>query len=200
MSLTRVKSYQLLDSDYKDSVRVATTENVNLAAAPSTVDDIPLAKKDRVLVKNQGNPEENGIYVVRFVGTGSTGTWLRAVDFAANENVTSGIQVPVEEGTINGNRTFQLTTNNPINLGVTGLTFSPVSGGGLNEVTNIGNTTTNGITISSLTETAMAAPSTPAANAMVMYVTTTGTSPNKEVAWKIKNEAGEEIIITSTIV
>lgn len=200
MALTRPRSWQLLDSDYKDSVRVATTDPVNLNAAPNTVDSVSLVKKDRILVKNQSNPAQNGIYYVRTLGTGSNGQWLRAADFSTTENISSGLQVPVEEGSVNGNRTFQLTTDNPITLDASGLSFSPVSGGGLNEVTNIGNTTTNGISITSLTETAITAPATPAASSMVMYVTTTGASPNKEIAWKIKNEAGEEIIISSVIV
>lgn len=200
MSLTRPRSWQLLDSDYKQSVRAATTESVNLAAAPLIVDNVTLVKKDRVLVKNQGNPEENGIYYVRFTGSGSNGTWLRAADFEASINVSSGLQVSVEEGTVNGNRTFQLSTDNPINLGVTELVFEPVSGGGLDTVTDIGNVTTNGITIGSLTQTAQGTPGTPAAGSMTAYMKVTGTSPNQEVAWVMKNEAGEEIIISSTIV
>lgn len=53
---------------------------------------------------------------------------------------------------------------------------------------------------SPLTQRATSAPSTPVANSMVMYVTATGTSPNREVAWKIKNQAGDEIIISSVLV
>lgn len=51
-----------------------------------------------------------------------------------------------------------------------------------------------------LTQRATSAPSTPEANTIVMYVTATGTSPNREVAWKIKNQAGDEIIISSVLV
>lgn len=200
MALTRPRSWQLLDSDYKDSVRAATTTSVNLSAAPNTVDNVTLAKRDRVLVKNQGTPSQNGIYYVQTLGTGSNGVWVRAVDFASDENISSGLQVAVEEGTTNGNRTFQLTTNNPIDLGVTGLTFEPVSGGGLDDVTDIGNTTTNGITISTLTQTSTTAPSTPVANSTVMYVTASGTTPNREIAWKVKTEDGSEIIIASILV
>lgn len=200
MALTRPRSWQLLDSDYKDSVRAATTAPVNLAAAPLIIDNVTLAKKDRVLVKNQAHAEENGIYYVRFTGSGSNGTWLRAADFEASINVSAGLQVSVEEGDVNGNRTFQLTTDNPINLGTTELVFEPVSGGGLDSVTNIGNTTTNGITIGTLTQTAQGVPGTPASSSMTAYIKTTGTSPNKEVAWVMKNENGDEIIISSIIV
>lgn len=206
MALTRPRSWQLLDSDFKDSVRAATITSVNLSAAPNSIDNVPLAKRDRILVKNQGTASQNGIYYVQTLGTGSNGVWVRAADFAATENISSGVQVAVEEGDVNGNRTFQLTTDNPITLGVTGLTFEPVSGGGLDDVTDIGNTTTNAITVGNLTvngvlnQSATSAPSTPAANVMVTYVTASGTSPNRTVTSYIKNEAGEEIIISTVIV
>lgn len=200
MALTRPRSWQLLDSDYKDSVRAATTASVNLSAAPNSIDNVTLSKRDRVLVKNQSTGSQNGIYYVQTLGTGSNGVWTRAADFASDENISSGLQVAVEEGTINGNRTFQLTTDNPIDLGVTALTFEPVSGGGLDDVTDIGNTTTNGITISTLTQTSTTAPSTPGANSTVMYVTASGTTPNREIAWKVKTEDGTEIIIASILV
>lgn len=206
MALTRPRSWQLLDSDFKDSVRAATTTSVNLSAAPNSVDNVNLAKRDRVLVKNQGTPSQNGIYYVQTLGTGANGVWVRAADFAATENISSGVQVAVEEGTVNGNRTFQLTTDNPITLGSTGLTFDPVSGGGLDDVTDIGNTTTNAITIGNLTvngvlnQSATNAPSTPAANVMVTYVTASGISPNRTITSYLKNEAGEEVIISSVIV
>jgi hypothetical protein len=56
------------------------------------------------------------------------------------------------------------------------------------------------IIISDFTLEAEVAPLTPAANAMTIYVTTSGATPNKEVAFKIKNEAGEEVILSSILV
>jgi hypothetical protein len=125
MALTRPRSTQLLDSDFKSSCRVATTENIaNLSSsAPTIVDGVTLAKRDRVLVKSQTNKAQNGVYTVRTLGTGSNGTWVRAVDFDTSEKVTSGIQIPIEEGTLNKDTIWQLTTNNPITLGSTNLDF-----------------------------------------------------------------------------
>lgn len=40
-------------------------------------------------------------------------------------------------------------------------------------------------------------PSTPIADSIVVYVTSSGTSPNKVVEWKIKNELGQEVILHS---
>jgi hypothetical protein len=53
---------------------------------------------------------------------------------------------------------------------------------------------------SPLTQNATSAPSTPNANSMVTYVTASGTTPNREIAWKIKNQSGEEIIVSTLIV
>ena len=48
---------------WKDSVRVATVGNINLAAPGAAIDGIAMAANDRVLVRSQTAPAENGIYV-----------------------------------------------------------------------------------------------------------------------------------------
>jgi hypothetical protein len=59
-------------------VRVATTgSNINLNAAPTTLDGAPLAANDRILVKNQTTGHENGIYFVNSLGSGSNGVRQR---------------------------------------------------------------------------------------------------------------------------
>jgi hypothetical protein len=110
--------------DFKGSVRMATTGNIaDLAAgAPNNVDGITPVVGDRILVKNQGTATQNGIYIVVTVGTGANGAWIRATDFDASAEVTSGAFLHVEEGA-QGDHYYMLTTNNPITLGVTGLTF-----------------------------------------------------------------------------
>jgi hypothetical protein len=137
MGLTRPRSYQVLDSDIKGSCRAATISNISnlISGAPNIIDGVTLAKRDRVLVKNQTNKAQNGIYYIRNIGSGSNGNWVRAVDFDTNDKVTSGAQVPIEEGTLNKDTVWQLTTNNPINLGTTELDFTILSDGG--SVTNV---------------------------------------------------------------
>lgn len=131
MALTRPRSYQLLDSDFKDSVRVATTTNATLTGgAPNTVDGVVLSKGNRILVKDQTLAAENGIYVVQSAGTGSNGTWVRSGDFNETRKVSSGVQIYVEQGLVNGDSIFSLTTNNPIVLGTTELEFRIVAGAG----------------------------------------------------------------------
>ncbi len=109
--------------DYKDSVRAATTANIaNLAAASVTQDGVTLVEGDRLLVWQQTNPAENGIYVVGVVG-GGLAPLTRAADADTSAEVTSGQTVQVTQGTLYGETRFLLTTADPITLGATGLTY-----------------------------------------------------------------------------
>ena len=109
--------------DVKASVRAATTAPINLASqleAGDTLDtDVTLAAGDRVLVKNQSTASENGIYVVQ-----ASGAAVRATDFDSNAEVTPGAFTFVEEGAVNADSGWVLTTNGTINVGATGLTWA----------------------------------------------------------------------------
>lgn len=109
--------------DWKESVRAATTANITLSGA-QTIDGVSVIAGDRVLVKNQTTASGNGIYVA------AAGAWSRSTDADASAEVTSGQAVFVEEGTANGDKGFTLTTNNPITLGSTSLTYTQFSGTG----------------------------------------------------------------------
>jgi len=92
--------------DQKQSVRAATTANIVLSGE-QTVDGVALKAGDRVLVKDQSVPVDNGIYVV------ATGAWLRSTDAdnTPGNEVTSGMYTFIEEGTINGDNGWSLVTN-----------------------------------------------------------------------------------------
>jgi hypothetical protein len=109
--------------DIKDSVHVATTANITLSGT-QTIDGIAVEAGDRVLVKNQTAGADNGIYVA------AAGAWSRATDANASSEVTPGMFVFVEEGTANGDNGFVLTTDAPITLDTTSLTFTQFSGAG----------------------------------------------------------------------
>jgi hypothetical protein len=53
---------------------------------------------------------------------------------------------------------------------------------------------------SPMLQEAQTAPGTPAADNMVVYVVATGTTPNRVVKWCVKDEAGNEVVLTSVIV
>jgi hypothetical protein len=132
--------------DIKESVHAASTANVSLTAGSSgleagdVIDGVTLVAGDRVLLKNQTDASENGIYVA----VASGGTPARSDDANASADVTSGMFVWVEEGTANADQGYVLTTNNVITLNTTNLTFTQFSGAGQitagNGLTKSGNT------------------------------------------------------------
>lgn len=107
---------------WKQPVRVATTANITLSGE-QTIDGV-LTSADRILVKDQTTGSENGIYVT------ASGAWSRASDADVDAEVVAGIAVFVAEGTANGDKAFTLTTDDPITVGTTALTFAQFGGGG----------------------------------------------------------------------
>jgi hypothetical protein len=143
MGLTRPRAYQIFDIDYKQSVRVVTVSNVTLSGgAPAQVDGVSLSQNDRVLVTGQSTGSQNGLYYVTTVGSGSNGTWARSVDGNETGEIEAGMIVMVTEGTAYADTQWKLTTNNPIVIGTTALTFvlnvqaNSISSGTSNVVVN----------------------------------------------------------------
>jgi hypothetical protein len=112
---------ELAKRDRKNSVRVATTAAIVLTG-PQSVDGVAVVAGDRVLVKNQADGTQNGIYVA------AVGAWSRAADADASIEVTPGLLVPVEAGAANGDSVWQLVTDAPIALGATALAFEMLAG------------------------------------------------------------------------
>lgn len=100
--------------------RVASTGNVTVAGPGASIDGVALANGERVLLKNQSTGSENGIY--EFNGAASAMT--RAGDFDSSAEALAGSLVAVTEGTANADTLWLLTTNDPITLGTTALTFA----------------------------------------------------------------------------
>ena len=109
--------------DVKGSVKVATTANITLSGT-QTIDGVALSVGDRVLVKNQTTGSENGIYVV------ASSSWSRATDADENAEVTSGMFTFVEQGSVNSDTGFVLTTDGAITVGSTDLDFTLFSASG----------------------------------------------------------------------
>ena len=124
MALTKPRAYQIYDIDYKQAVRVVSTSNITLAGgAPNAVDGVNLSLNDRILVVGQSSGVQNGIYYVTTLGSGANGTWARSVDTNTTGELLSGTIVMVSEGSTYADTQWKLTTNDPITLGVTALTF-----------------------------------------------------------------------------
>ena len=125
MGLTRPRAHQLQDIDYKQTSRAITTTNITLSGgAPATVDGVSLALNDRVLVTAQTTGSENGIYSVTTVGAGSNGTWARSTDADGAGELNAGSITMVTEGTVYADTQWKLTTDDPITIGSTALTFA----------------------------------------------------------------------------
>jgi len=118
-----------LGLDFKQSVLVATTADIDLATGGLlTVDDVLLTAGDRVLVKDQADLKENGIYVVDGYA------WVRAVDAdnTPGSEVSGGMFCFVEDGSLYGSTGWVLAS--PVgdaNLGVDDLTFVQFSEAGV---------------------------------------------------------------------
>jgi hypothetical protein len=93
----------------------------------------------RILVKNETstNAPYNGIYTVTDAGSLST-PWIltRATDANTSAEVTDGLFTFVEQGDTLASTSWVLTTNNPITLNTTALTFSQFSGAGTYTASN----------------------------------------------------------------
>ena len=108
--------------DIKPSVAVATTGNITLSGT-QTIDGVVLIVGQRVLVKDQTAPAENGIYLV------AAGSWTRPTDMDAWTEFP-GAFVFVEQGTVNDNSGWVCTVAPGGTLGSTAVTFEQFSGAG----------------------------------------------------------------------
>ncbi|BDA11935.1 phage tail protein [Aeromonas caviae] len=107
---------ELAKLDNKQSVRVATTGAIALTAT-KTIDGVVLAVGDRVLVKDQADTKQNGIYLV------AAQAWTRTTDADTGAKLSSGARVYVEEGAVNGAKAWYLATSGGITVGTTALSF-----------------------------------------------------------------------------
>jgi hypothetical protein len=123
---------------FKDACRVATTTALTVTATTTTltnsgtlaaisIDGISLSSGDRVLVKDQGTPAQNGIYTVTTVGSGAV-AWVltRGTDTDVWNDLVAAVTA-VEQGTANDNTMWLSTTALGGTLGTTPVTWQLVS-------------------------------------------------------------------------
>lgn len=85
-------------------VRLATVANVVLSGLP-VIDGIQTSINDRILVKDQSNPVENGIYIV----AGTDKAWYRSPDARDNLNMITELRVYVSQGVVNKDSVWVLS-------------------------------------------------------------------------------------------
>ena len=103
---------------YKDAARTATTGPIDLSSAPASIGSVNLNLNDRVLVKDQLNGADNGIYLFKGAGL----PMVRSTDANSSREVLPNMLISVSEGDYE-DKIFELTTNGPIVLGTTPLSF-----------------------------------------------------------------------------
>lgn len=106
------------------AVRAASTGNVSVASPGAALDGVTLAAGNRVLLKNQTTASENGVYVWNSSSTAMT----RATD-GATGTLNAGAAFYVDEGTVNADTAWTLSTDDPITVGTTSLAFSKFGAG-----------------------------------------------------------------------
>jgi hypothetical protein len=89
------------------------------------VDGVTLSLNDFVLVKDQTNQADNGLYYVLTLGNGSTAWQLhRRSDSDSSPEINPGDSVSVSEGVVNQGTGWYLVTPAPINMGTTSLVWA----------------------------------------------------------------------------
>ena len=145
--------------DIKASVKLATAEALPACTAGGsgvgktlimnavgilTIDGIATVLNDRILVKNQAVGSDNGIYEVTTEGTTSIAAILtRATDADQAAEVTAGMFTFAEKGSVNGDKGFALTTDDPITIDTTALAFSQFTSSGITTFTGLTDTPVN---------------------------------------------------------
>lgn len=111
----------------------------NASGALANIDDVGLSAGDRLLVKDQADASQNGVYVVTRVGDGGAAFILtRADDFNASSEFVGSPFFFVESGTDNGAHGFVSSMVNAPTLGSTDLDFYQFSAPGEDAVAGNG--------------------------------------------------------------
>lgn len=102
------------------AVRVASTVNVNTASPGATIDGITMVSGDRVLLKDQNTPSQNGIYL----WNGAAVAMTRTTDADVSGEFLDGNTVGVQDGTVNADTEWTYVTTGAVTLGTTSLRFT----------------------------------------------------------------------------
>jgi hypothetical protein len=130
----RVESPINLNATYNNGTAGvgATLTNAGTQVA-LVIDGITMVVADRVLVYEQTNQTQNGVYVVTSIGSGSTNWVLTRSDdadtygFAGPDTLSEGSTFFVKEGVTGAGETYTCNTTGTITFGTTNITFAQVS-------------------------------------------------------------------------
>ena len=127
VNLGQVKD--LVNRYNKEPVRVATTANLagtyatgvlTLTSPLTTLDGVTLVDKDAILVKDQTDKTQNGIYTIDATGN----TLTRREDFKEGKTILNNTFVNVMEGTANGDTRWTIVSDGVIKVNTSNITFA----------------------------------------------------------------------------
>ena len=113
----------------------ASTANVNLSnglEAGDSIDGVTLVAGDRVLLKDQTDSTENGLYLAV-----SSGAASRDPEHDSIAELSGGMVV-VNQGSTNDNKIFLCTTDNTGSVGSTAITYTVITPSNVGTVTSVG--------------------------------------------------------------
>ena len=126
VNLGQVKD--LVNRYNKEPVRVATTAELTgtyttgvltLDSTLTTLDGVTLAENDAVLVKDQADKTQNGIYVIDSTGN----TLTRREDFEEGKVILNNTFVNVMEGTANGDSRWTVVSDGVLTVNTSNIQF-----------------------------------------------------------------------------
>lgn len=121
---------------WKESARVRVGTNVTVTSPGASLDGVTMATNDRVLLTGQSTGSQNGLWIFN----GAASAMTRPTDFDSDADA-SGAAIMITEGT-SASQQWVLTTDSPITVGTTSLTWVQFGGGA-------SYTAGNGLTLSS---------------------------------------------------
>ena len=93
-----------------ENADLATTANINLSGSvdytTTTIDGSWPTSGSSILVKNQTNKAQNGIYILTLTSGPTYSTWQRRSDFNTSQNIKKGSYIFVKRGVENKNTGF----------------------------------------------------------------------------------------------
>jgi hypothetical protein len=130
----RVESPINLNATYNNGTSGvgATLTNAGTQVA-LVIDGVTVATNDRVLVYEQTDQTQNGVYVVTDTGSGSTNWVLTRADDADTYDIndanglSEGSTVFVQQGATGAGETYTCNTSGVITFGTTNITFAQIS-------------------------------------------------------------------------
>lgn len=153
---------------WKDNADVTTTADIALTGTP-VIDGYQTVVNDRVLVKNQTDAKQNGVYVV------AAGAWTRSADANTSAEI-EGMAILVINGTVHALSQWVNTNGAPPVLGTDNINFAMLQGNGTTYTAGTGLTLTG--TEFSITNTGVVAGTYTKVTVNAQGQVTTGASLN----------------------